>query len=87
MISFCAILPGRRPFVGVLPLLAPAVSVPPAIISAAGLGALAAAAGAVVVLPDDSVVSVAAQTLAVGLALPVAGASFGGAFVLSKLTK
>lgn len=70
-----------------LPILATAVSVPPPVIGAAGLGALGAAGLAVVAIPDDSVVSVAVQTLAVGLALPVAGASFAGAAILSKLTK
>uniref|UniRef100_A0A7S3LE23 Uncharacterized protein n=1 Tax=Amphora coffeiformis TaxID=265554 RepID=A0A7S3LE23_9STRA len=72
---------------GALPLLGAAVGIPPALISAAGLGALAAAAGAVVTIPDDTVTNVAIQTLAVGLAVPVAGASFIGSALLGKLTK
>lgn len=72
---------------GALPLLASAVGIPPVAIQAAGVGALAAAAGAVVAIPDDSVTDIALQTLAVGLAVPVAGASFVGATLLGKLTK
>merc|ERR1712232_1134401 len=51
---------------GALPLLATAVTISPGTLSAFGLASLAAAGGAVVVIPDDSVVSIAAQTLAVG---------------------
>ena len=72
---------------GALPLLAAAVSVPAPLIGAAGVGALAAAGLAVVNIPDDSVVNVALQTLAVAVALPVAGASFAGAGILGQLTK
>lgn len=72
---------------GALPLLATAVSVPAPLIGAAGVGALAAAGLAVASIPDDSVVNVALQTLAVGVALPVAGASFVGAGILGQLTK
>jgi Protein of unknown function (DUF1118) len=68
-----------------LPILASAVSVPPPIIGAVGLAALAAAGAAVAVIPDDSVVNIAVQTLAVGLALPVAGASLAGAAILGQL--
>lgn len=70
---------------GALPLLASAITVPTPLIGFAGIAALAAAGGAVYFIPDDSVVSVAAQTLAVGLALPAAGASFAGAAILGKL--
>jgi hypothetical protein len=52
---------------GALPLLASAIAIPPGVISAVGLASLAAAAGAVVVIPDDTVLQVAEQTLAVGL--------------------
>jgi hypothetical protein len=72
---------------GALPLLAAAVEVPPAVIGAAGPAALLAAGAAVVAIPDDTVVNVAIQTLAVGLAVPVAGASVIGATLLGKLTK
>lgn len=70
-----------------LPLLATAVSVPAPVIGAAGVAALAAAGAALAVIPDDSVTNVAIQTLIVGLAVPLAGASFAGAAILGKLTK
>lgn len=72
---------------GALPLVAAAVSIPPAVLQGAGVAALVAAAAAVAVIPDDTVTQVAIQTLAVALALPVAGASLAGAALLSKLTK
>jgi hypothetical protein len=72
---------------GALPLLAGAVSVPPLFLQAAGLGVLGAAGFAVFSIPDDSVVNVALQTVAVGLALPAAVAALAGGTVLSKLTK
>jgi hypothetical protein len=72
---------------GALPLLALAISIPPAIIGAAGVGALGAAVGAVAVIPDDSVAFIALQTFIVLLALPLAGASIAGAGILGNLTK
>lgn len=69
-----------------LPLLASAVGIPPVALQAVGAGALAAAGLAVVAIPDDSVVNVAVQTIAVGLAVPAAAASFVGALVLGQLT-
>jgi hypothetical protein len=69
-----------------LPILANAVLVPPAIIAGAGAAAVGAAVFAVGVIPDDSVFSIAVQTLIVGLTLPLAGASFAGAAILGKLT-
>mmetsp|Transcript_59511 Transcript_59511/g.145786 ORF Transcript_59511/g.145786 Transcript_59511/m.145786 type:complete len:195 (-) Transcript_59511:2954-3538(-) len=72
---------------GALPLLASAVTVPPGVLSAAGLASLAGAVGAVVLIPDDTVVEVATQTLAVG-ALGAAGvASLAGSAILGKLLK
>mmetsp|Transcript_1576 Transcript_1576/g.2317 ORF Transcript_1576/g.2317 Transcript_1576/m.2317 type:complete len:195 (-) Transcript_1576:1325-1909(-) len=71
-----------------LPLLSLAISIPPQVVGALGLASAAAAAGAVVIIPDDTVAQVAAQTLIAGvfgLAVPVV--SLGGAAVLSKLTK
>lgn len=68
-----------------LPLLASAVSVPPGVLSVAGVGILGAAGAAVVAIPDDSVTSVALQTLIVALSLPAAGASLVGSAVLGKL--
>jgi Protein of unknown function (DUF1118) len=70
---------------GALPLLASAISIPTPIIGFAGVVALGAAIGAVVLIPDDTVINVAAQSLTVGLALPLAGASFAGAAILGKL--
>jgi hypothetical protein len=83
-----AILPGLVDLApGALPLLAAAVSIPAPLIGALGVVALAAAGGAVVTIPDDTTVNVAIQTLAVGLSVPLAGASFAGAAILGKLTK
>ena len=72
---------------GALPLLATVVGVPPLLLTVAGASALAAAGAAVVLIPDDSVASVAAQTLAVGLSVPAAGAAFVGSAILGQLTK
>jgi hypothetical protein len=63
-----------------LPILASAVSVPPPLIGAVGV-----AGAAVSVILDDSIVNIAVQTLVVGLALPVAGASLPGAAILGQL--
>ena len=46
----------------------------------------AAAAGAVYIIPDDTVAAVAAQTLAVGALGAAGAASFVGSAVLGKLT-
>jgi len=68
-----------------LPLLALAISVPPSAIGILGFGALVAAAGVVVVVPDDTFVTIALQTFAVG-ALGAAGlAGIGGSVVLGKI--
>lgn len=70
-----------------LPLLASAVSVPPGVLQVAGLASFAAAAGAVVVIPDDTIVEVAAQTLAVGALGAAGAASLVGSAVLGKILK
>lgn len=70
-----------------LPLLATAVSVPPAALSAAGLAAFAAAAGVVILVPDDSILQVAEQTLAVGVLGAAGAASLAGSVILGKLFK
>jgi Protein of unknown function (DUF1118) len=72
---------------GALPLLAAAVGIPAPAIAAAGIAALAAAGGAISIIPDDSVANVALQTLIVGLAVTTAGAAFVGSAILGKLTK
>mmetsp|Transcript_4145 Transcript_4145/g.6069 ORF Transcript_4145/g.6069 Transcript_4145/m.6069 type:complete len:193 (+) Transcript_4145:81-659(+) len=70
-----------------LPLLASAVTISPGLLSVAGLASFGAAAGAVITIPDDTVLEVAAQTLAVG-ALGAAGvASLAGSAILGKITK
>ena len=70
---------------GALPLLATLIQVSPGTLSVAGAGALAAAAGAVVVIPDDSVALIAGQTFAAG-ALGAAGiAGIVGSQVLGKV--
>jgi hypothetical protein len=70
-----------------LPLLAAAVSVPPGAIAGAGVALLGVAFAAITTIPDDTVTSVALQTLVVGLALPGAAAAFAGSALLGKLTK
>lgn len=70
-----------------LPLLATAVSISPGTLQALGLVSLAGAAGAVVVIPDDTVLEVAAQTFAFGALGAAGAAALVGATVLGKLTK
>ena len=73
---------------GALPLLAQAVAIPPAALQLAGLASLGAAGFAVVSIPDDTVINVATQTLAVGvLGVGVPAATFLGSAILSKLFK
>ena len=71
---------------GALPLLGAAIQVSPGALQTAGIASLAAAAGAVYLIPDDTVASVAAQTLAVGALGAAGAASFVGSAVLGKLT-
>mmetsp|Transcript_58434 Transcript_58434/g.123955 ORF Transcript_58434/g.123955 Transcript_58434/m.123955 type:complete len:206 (+) Transcript_58434:114-731(+) len=69
-----------------LPLLALGLDLSPTVLQGAALASVAAAFAIVTVVPDDTVVQVAGQTLAaatLGLAVPVA--SLGGAFVLGKV--
>lgn len=72
---------------GALPLLAAAITIPPGVISAVGLASLAAAVGAVVVIPDDTVLQVAEQTLAVGLLGAGGVVSLVAAGILGKILK
>jgi len=72
----------------VLPLLALAISIPAPVIGGAGLASAAAAFVAVGIIPDDTVVEVAAQTLIVGvLGLTVPVLSLAASAVIGKLTK
>lgn len=70
-----------------LPLLASAVSISPGLLQIAGLASFAAAAGAVVLIPDDTIVEVAAQTIAVGALGAAGAASLVGSAILSKIFK
>lgn len=72
---------------GALPLLASAVSVPPSALGLAGVACLGAAVGAVVLIPDDSVLQVAEQTLAVGVLGAAGVASLAGSAILGQLFK
>lgn len=68
-----------------LPLLASAISIPPSVLSIAGAGALGGAVGAIVLIPDDTLLQVAGQTFAAG-ALGAAGvAGIVGSTVLGKV--
>ena len=70
---------------GALPLLAKAISISPGTLSSLSLVSLVAAAGVVYAVPDDTVVEVAAQTVAAG-ALVGAGAAAGvGSTLLKKI--
>jgi len=69
-----------------LPLLAAGLDIPPVALQGAALASIGAAYGIVTVVPDDTVIQVAAQTLAVallGVAAPAA--SLVGATVLGKV--
>jgi len=68
-----------------LPLLASAVAIPPGTLQALGLASFAAAAGAVIVIPDDTILEVAGQTLAVGALGAAGAASLVGSAILSKI--
>lgn len=70
-----------------LPFLATAITVPPATFSAAGLVSLAIAAGAIVVIPDDTLLQVAEQTFTAGALGFVGIASLVGSTVLGKVVK
>lgn len=69
-----------------LPLLAAGLDISPVALQGAALASIVAAFGVVTVVPDDTVVQVAAQTLAVallGVAAPAA--SLVGATILGKI--
>uniref|UniRef100_A0A7S3Q092 Uncharacterized protein n=1 Tax=Chaetoceros debilis TaxID=122233 RepID=A0A7S3Q092_9STRA len=68
-----------------LPLLAAAIQIPPVALQGAAVVSLAAAAAGVFVIPDDTTVQVAAQTLLVGVGGVAAAASAVGSVVLSKI--
>jgi len=69
-----------------LPLLAQAVQISPGVLQGAAAASVAAAAAGVVLIPDDTAVQVAAQTLLVGtLGVAAPAASIIGAGVISKI--
>ena len=69
-----------------LPLLAIALDFQPSTLQALALGSVAASYGVVSVIPDDTVLEVAAQTIAVAtLGVVVPAASLVGATVLGKI--
>jgi hypothetical protein len=68
-----------------LPLLAAAIQVPPPALAVLGAGAIGGAVGAVVVIPDDTLLSIAGQTLAAGVLGAGGIAGLGGSFVLGKV--
>ena len=70
-----------------LPLLAAAIQIPPAALGVVGLGSLGAAAGAVVVIPDETLVQIAGQTFAAGVLGAAGVASIAGSVVLGKVLK
>jgi len=63
------------------------MSTPPVVLGGDGFATLVAVIGTVIVIPNDSVTTIALQTIAIGLALPAAAASFAGVAILLKLTK
>eukprot|EP00594_Rhizosolenia_setigera_P002814 CAMPEP_0178940110 /NCGR_PEP_ID=MMETSP0789-20121207/610_1 /TAXON_ID=3005 /ORGANISM="Rhizosolenia setigera, Strain CCMP 1694" /LENGTH=194 /DNA_ID=CAMNT_0020619079 /DNA_START=97 /DNA_END=681 /DNA_ORIENTATION=+ len=73
---------------GALPLAVAALGISPGLLNAGAFLSVAAAAGAVVVIPDDTIANVAIQTLAVAtLGAAVPAASIIGAKILTTLTK
>jgi hypothetical protein len=70
---------------GALPLLAQAVTIPPGVLSVLGLASFAGAAGAIVLIPDDTMLQIAGQTFAAGALGAAGAASLVGSAVLGKL--
>lgn len=69
-----------------LPLLGAAIQISPGALQAAAVASLGAAAAGVYIIPDDTTVQIAAQTLLVGaLGVAAPAASIIGAGVLSKI--
>ena len=68
-----------------LPLLATAIQISPSTLQTAALASVAAAGAGVYLIPDDTVLLVAAQTLLVGACGAAGAASAVGAVVLGKI--
>jgi len=72
----------------ILPLLAFAVGIPPTLLLAGALASVAATAGIVIYVPDDTIINIALQTVAAAtLGVVVPAASVAGAVALGKLTE
>jgi len=68
-----------------LPLLSAAISVPTIVIQLGGVASLASAAAAVTVIPDDTILEIAAQTILVAtLGVLIPAVSAAGSVALSK---
>ena len=73
---------------GALPLLGAAIQISPGTLQAAALASVLAAAAGVYIIPDETTVQIAAQTLLVGgLGVAAPAASIIGAGILTKITK
>ena len=71
---------------GALPLLGAAIQISPGTLQAGAVVSIAAAAAGVFLIPDDTAIQVAAQTLLVGgLGVAAPAASIIGAAILSKI--
>ena len=70
---------------GALPLLATAIGISPSVLSALSVASLAGAAGLVAVVPDDTVLEVAAQTFGAAALVGAGGAAAIGGSVLKKI--
>lgn len=70
-----------------LPLLASLIQIPESVLLLGAVASLGAAGGIVVLVPDDTVLSIAAQTTAVGIFAALGAASAVGASVLSFIRK
>eukprot|EP00525_Craspedostauros_australis_P008923 CAMPEP_0198114016 /NCGR_PEP_ID=MMETSP1442-20131203/5522_1 /TAXON_ID= /ORGANISM="Craspedostauros australis, Strain CCMP3328" /LENGTH=191 /DNA_ID=CAMNT_0043771229 /DNA_START=92 /DNA_END=667 /DNA_ORIENTATION=+ len=68
-----------------LPLAAQLITIPPSALVGASAACAAGAVGAVVLIPDDTILEVAAQTAAVGALGAAGAASFIGSVVLGKV--
>jgi len=67
-----------------LPLLAAAIQVPTIVLQLAAVASLASAAAAVIIIPDDTVLQIAEQTLLVATLGVLSVASAAGSVALSK---
>ena len=81
------LLPVLPIVVDLAPFALPLVGASLPVLGALGVVVVFAAVSACAVLPDDSLLTVALQTLIVALALPAASAAFAGAALVGNLKK